>query len=48
MQGKAAGKVADEIFEVAQGEALQVDCQISHSIKNAGEGNMRYALIIAK
>ncbi len=48
LQGQGEVEVADETFQVNEGEALQVDCQIPHGIKNAGSGNMRYAVIIAK
>lgn len=48
MQGQGEVEVADEVFQVNEGEALHVDCQIPHGIKNAGTGNMRYAVIIAK
>lgn len=48
LQGHGEVEVADEVYQVNAGEAMQVDCQIPHGIKNAGEGNMRYAVIIAK
>lgn len=48
LQGQGEVEVAEEVFQVQEGEALQVDCQIPHGIKNAGNGNMRYAVIIAK
>ncbi|MBT3601787.1 MAG: cupin domain-containing protein [Candidatus Latescibacteria bacterium] len=48
LQGQGEVEVADEVFQVNEGEALQVDCQALHGIKNAGQGNMRYAVIIAK
>ncbi|MDA0711105.1 MAG: cupin domain-containing protein [bacterium] len=46
--GQGEVEVADEVFRVNEGEAMQVDCQIPHGIRNAGDGPMRYAVIISK
>ena len=47
LDGEAEVLVGDEKHRVNGGEALQVDCQILHGISNAGNGPLRYAVIIA-
>ena len=38
----------DQTHRVSSNEAIHVDCQILHGIRNIGETPLRYAVIIAK
>ena len=38
----------DQTHRVSNNEAVHVDCQILHGIRNVGETPLRYAVIIAK
>ena len=48
LKGQAEVIVGEQRTNVSAGEALQVDCRILHGIQNAGDENLRYAVIIAK
>ena len=57
--GQGEVEVADEVFRVNEGEAMQrhtlsageaiqVDCKVEHGISNIGTEKLRYAVIIAR
>ena len=47
LDGTAEVEVGADRHVLSAGEALQVDCRVPHGIRNAGEGGLRYAVIIA-
>ena len=48
LEGKGEIVHGEETYSVNSGEAMQVECSVLHGIRNAGEGPLRYAVIIAK
>ena len=48
LEGEGEVVIGEDTHRVNGGEAIHVNCEILHGIKNAGAGPMRYAVIIAK
>ena len=48
LAGEAEVIIGEETHRLATGNAVQVEGNVMHGISNAGEGNLRYAVIIAK
>jgi len=48
LDGEGEIIVGGETHRLVQGEAVHVEGSVLHGIRNAGEGNLRYAVIIAR
>lgn len=48
LEGEGEVVIGDDVHKVNGGEAIHVNCEVLHGISNAGAGQMRYAVIIAK
>lgn len=48
LKGEGEVMVGEETHRVNGGEAIHLNCEILHGIRNAGSGPLRYAVIIAR
>ncbi len=48
LEGEGEVVVGGDTYRLNGGEAIHLNCEILHGIRNIGSGPMRYAVIIAK